>query len=322
MTTRIAQRPLGRTDILVSPLALGGNVFGWTADLQQSFALLDAFVDAGFNLIDTADAYVRFIPGYQGGESESVIGEWLAQRGPAMRSRVVIATKVGLEMGAGESGLSRAYIHRAIDRSLRRLRTDHVDLYQAHRDDPATPLEETAQAFDDLVRAGKVRAIGASNFTADRLAAALQTSDRLGLARYQSLQPLYNLLQRDVFESALAQLCASEGLAVLPHSALASGFLTGKYRRSEDLGKSVRGARMGALLDARGLGILQTLDGVAAAHAATPSAVALAWLLARGVTAPIASATNLQQLAEILRGASLQLDAREVASLDAASAAA
>lgn len=322
MTTRIAQRPLGRTDILVSPLALGGNVFGWTADLQQSFALLDAFVDAGFNLIDTADAYVRFIPGYQGGESESVIGEWLAQRGPAMRSRVVIATKVGLEMGAGESGLSRAYIHRAIDRSLRRLRTDHVDLYQAHRDDPATPLEETAQAFDDLVRAGKVRAIGASNFTADRLAAALQTSDRLGLARYQSLQPLYNLLQRDAFESALAQLCAGEGLAVLPHSALASGFLTGKYRRSEDLGKSVRGARMGALLDARGLGILQTLDGVAAAHAATPSAVALAWLLARGVTAPIASATNLQQLAEILRGASLQLDAREVASLDAASAAA
>ena len=322
MTTRIAQRPLGRTDILVSPLALGGNVFGWTADLQQSFALLDAFVDAGFNLIDTADAYVRFIPGYQGGESESVIGEWLAQRGPAMRSRVVIATKVGLEMGAGESGLSRAYIHRAIDRSLRRLRTDHVDLYQAHRDDPATPLEETAQAFDDLVRAGKVRAIGASNFTADRLAAALQTSDRLGLARYQSLQPLYNLLQRDAFESALAQLCAGEGLAVLPHSALASGFLTGKYRRSEDLGKSVRGARMGALLDARGLGILQALDGVAAAHAATPSAVALAWLLARGVTAPIASATNLQQLAEILRGASLQLDAREVASLDAASAAA
>lgn len=322
MTTRIAQRPLGRTDILVSPLALGGNVFGWTADLQQSFALLDAFVDAGFNLIDTADAYVRFIPGYQGGESESVIGEWLAQRGPAMRSRVVIATKVGLEMGAGESGLSRAYIHRAIDRSLQRLRTDHVDLYQAHRDDPATPLEETAQAFDDLVRAGKVRAIGASNFTADRLAAALQTSDRLGLARYQSLQPLYNLLQRDAFESALAQLCAGEGLAVLPHSALASGFLTGKYRRSEDLGKSVRGARMGALLDARGLGILQTLDGVAAAHAATPSAVALAWLLARGVTAPIASATNLQQLAEILRGASLQLDAREVASLDAASAAA
>lgn len=322
MTTRIAQRPLGRTDILVSPLALGGNVFGWTADLQQSFALLDAFVDAGFNLIDTADAYVRFIPGYQGGESESVIGEWLAQRGPAMRSRVVIATKVGLEMGAGESGLSRAYIHRAIDRSLQRLRTDHVDLYQAHRDDPATPLEETAQAFDDLVRAGKVRAIGASNFTADRLAAALQTSDRLGLARYQSLQPLYNLLQRDAFESALAQLCAGEGLAVLPHSALASGFLTGKYRRSEDLGKSVRGARMGALLDARGLGILQALDGVAAAHAATPSAVALAWLLARGVTAPIASATNLQQLAEILRGASLQLDAREVASLDAASAAA
>jgi aryl-alcohol dehydrogenase-like predicted oxidoreductase len=322
MTTSIAQRPLGRTGILVSPLALGGNVFGWTADLQQSFALLDAFVDAGFNLIDTADAYVRFIPGYQGGESESVIGEWLAQRGPAMRSRVVIATKVGLEMGPGESGLSRAYIHRAIDRSLQRLRTDHVDLYQAHRDDPATPLEETAQAFDELVRAGKVRAIGASNFSADRLAAALQTSERLGLARYQSLQPLYNLLQRDGFESGLAQLCAREQLAVLPHSALASGFLTGKYRRSEDLGKSVRGARMGALLDARGLGILEALDRVAIARQTTPSAVALAWLLARGVTAPIASATNPQQLAEILRGASLQLDAGEVASLDAASATA
>jgi aryl-alcohol dehydrogenase-like predicted oxidoreductase len=322
MTTSIAQRPLGRTGILVSPLALGGNVFGWTADLQQSFALLDAFVDAGFNLIDTADAYVRFIPGYQGGESESVIGEWLAQRGPAMRARVVIATKVGLEMGSGESGLSRAYIHRAIDRSLQRLRTDHVDLYQAHRDDPATPLEETAQAFDELVRAGKVRAIGASNFSADRLAEALQTSERLGLARYQSLQPLYNLLQRDGFESGLAQLCAREQLAVLPHSALASGFLTGKYRRSEDLGKSVRGARMGALLDARGLGILEALDRVAIARQTTPSAVALAWLLARGVTAPIASATNPQQLAEILRGASLQLDAGEVASLDAASATA
>jgi aryl-alcohol dehydrogenase-like predicted oxidoreductase len=320
MTTSIAPRPLGRTGILVSPLALGGNVFGWTADLQQSFALLDAFVDAGFNLIDTADAYVRFIPGYQGGESESVIGEWLARRGPAMRARVVIATKVGLEMGPGESGLSRAYIHRAIDRSLQRLRTDHVDLYQAHRDDPATPLEETAQAFDELVRAGKVRAIGASNFSADRLAAALQTSERLGLARYQSLQPLYNLLQRDGFESGLAQLCAREQLAVLPHSALASGFLTGKYRRSEDLGKSVRGARMGALLDARGLGILEALDRVAIARQTTPAAVALAWLLARGVTAPIASATNLQQLAEILRGASLQLDAGEVASLDAASA--
>lgn len=322
MTTSIAQRPLGRTGILVSPLALGGNVFGWTADLQQSFALLDAFVDAGFNLIDTADAYVRFIPGYQGGESESVIGEWLARRGPAMRARVVIATKVGLEMGPGESGLSRAYIHRAIDRSLQRLRTDHVDLYQAHRDDPATPLEETAQAFDELVRAGKVRAIGASNFSADRLAAALQTSERLGLARYQSLQPLYNLLQRDGFESGLAQLCAREQLAVLPHSALASGFLTGKYRRSEDLGKSVRGARMGALLDARGLGILEALDRVAIARQATPAAVALAWLLARGVTAPIASATNLQQLAEILRGASLRLDAGEIASLDAASATA
>lgn len=322
MTTSIAQRPLGRTGILVSPLALGGNVFGWTADLQQSFALLDAFVDAGFNLIDTADAYVRFIPGYQGGESESVIGEWLARRGPAMRARVVIATKVGLEMGPGESGLSRAYIHRAIDRSLQRLRTDHVDLYQAHRDDPATPLEETAQAFDELVRAGKVRTIGASNFSADRLAAALQTSERLGLARYQSLQPLYNLLQRDGFESGLAQLCAREQLAVLPHSALASGFLTGKYRRSEDLGKSVRGARMGALLDARGLGILEALDRVAIARQATPAAVALAWLLARGVTAPIASATNLQQLAEILRGASLRLDAGEIASLDAASATA
>jgi aryl-alcohol dehydrogenase-like predicted oxidoreductase len=322
MTTSIAQRPLGRTGILVSPLALGGNVFGWTADLQQSFALLDAFVDAGFNLIDTADAYVRFIPGYQGGESESVIGEWLARRGPAMRARVVIATKVGLEMGPGESGLSRAYIHRAIDRSLQRLRTDHVDLYQAHRDDPATPLEETAQAFDELVRAGKVRAIGASNFSADRLAEALQTSERLGLARYQSLQPLYNLLQRDGFESGLAQLCAREQLAVLPHSALASGFLTGKYRRSEDLGKSVRGARMGALLDARGLGILEALDRVAIARQTTPAAVALAWLLARGVTAPIASATNPQQLAEILRGASLQLDAGEVASLDAASATA
>lgn len=313
---------LGHSNIDVAPLALGGNVFGWTVDAAQSFALLDAFVDAGFNLIDTADAYVRFIPGYQGGESESVIGEWLARRGPSMRARVVIATKVGLEMGAGESGLSRAYIHRAIDRSLQRLRTDYVDLYQAHRDDAATPLEETAQAFDELVRAGKVRAIGASNFGAERLAAALQTSDRLGLVRYQSLQPLYNLLRRDDFETALAPLCAREGLAVLPHSALASGFLTGKYRSSADLGKSVRGARMGALLDARGLRILAALDDVAKAHGVTPSAVAIGWLRAYGATAPIASATSLAQLDEILRGARLQLDAAQVAHLDTASSAA
>lgn len=312
-------RQIGRSTLRVAPLAFGGNVFGWTADERTSFELLDAFVDAGFNFIDTADAYTRFVPGNVGGESETMLGKWFAARGPAMRARIVLATKVGLEMGPGEIGLSRAYIHRAVDRSLQRLQTDYIDLYQAHRDDPDTPLEETAEAFDALVRAGKVRVLGASNFTAPRLEAALATSAKLGLARYECLQPHYNLLQRADFESTLAPFCSREELGVIPYFALASGFLTGKYRSAADVGKSPRGARMAALLDARGLRILAALDATAAAHATTPACVAIAWLLARGVTAPIASATSVQQLREILPGATLSLAREEVAALDAAS---
>jgi len=314
-----ARRPLGHSALDIAPLAFGGNVLGWTADRNHSFALLDAFVEAGFNLIDTADAYVRFIPGKQGGESENMLGEWLTSRGPALRARVLIATKVGLEMGPGESGLSAAYIRRAVDRSLQRLRTDYIDLYQAHRDDPNTPLEETAMVFEELIKAGKVRAIGASNFTAPRLAAALQVSDRLGLARYSSLQPAYNLMQRKDYEGDLAALCERERIGVISHSALAGGFLTGKYRSAADLGKSIRGARMGAWLDAQGLRLLGVLDELAAAHGATPAAIAIAWVLARGVTAPIASATDVSQLQTLLQGASLSLTSEQLAILDQAS---
>jgi aryl-alcohol dehydrogenase-like predicted oxidoreductase len=313
-------RPLGRSALRVSPLAFGGNVFGWTADETTSFALLDAFVEAGFNFIDTADAYSRFVPGNVGGESETILGRWFAARGPAMRARVVLATKVGLEMGPGDIGLSAQYIRRAVDRSLQRLQTDYIDLYQAHRDDPSVPLEETAVAFDALVKAGKVRVLGASNFSADRLAAALEVSAKLGLARYESLQPHYNLVVRSEFESQLAALCAREQIGVIPYFALASGFLTGKYRSAEDVGKSVRGARMAALLDARGLRILAALDAIAANHETTQACVAIAWLLARGVTAPIASATSVAQLQQILPGATLSLSQEEVAALNAASA--
>lgn len=313
-------RPLGRSALRVSPLAFGGNVFGWTADETTSFALLDAFVEAGFNFIDTADAYSRFVPGNVGGESETILGRWFAARGPAMRARVVLATKVGLEMGPGDIGLSAQYIRRAVDRSLQRLQTDYIDLYQAHRDDPSVPLEETAVAFDALVKAGKVRVLGASNFSADRLAAALEVSAKLGLARYESLQPHYNLVVRSEFESQLAALCAREQIGVIPYFALASGFLTGKYRSAEDVGKSVRGARMAALLDARGLRILAALDAIAANHETTQACVAIAWLLARGVTAPIASATSVAQLRQILPGAMLSLSQEEVAALNAASA--
>jgi aryl-alcohol dehydrogenase-like predicted oxidoreductase len=314
-----SRRRLGRSSLEVGPLAFGGNVFGWTADAASSFDLLDAFVESGMNLVDTADAYSRWVPGHVGGESETIIGRWLAARGPAMRARVLIATKVGVEMGPGEQGLSRAYILRAVDRSLRRLQTDYIDLYQAHRDDAATPLEETLRTFDELVRAGKVRAIGASNYSAARLEEALRISREAGLARYESLQPHYNLYERADFESGLGAVCAREEIGVIPYYALASGFLTGKYRSAADAGKSPRGARARAMLDARGLRVLAALDQVAVATGGTPAQVALAWLLERGVTAPIASATTLKQLAELVGMARLRLDAAMVAALDAAS---
>ena len=310
-------RPLGKSGLGVAPLALGANVFGWTADERTSFALLDAFVSAGGNLVDTADVYSRWVPGHAGGESETIIGRWLASRG--VRSRVLIATKGGMDMGPGEQGLTRTYLLRAIERSLTRLQTDHIDLYQAHRDDPATPQDETLEAFALLVRQGKVRAIGASNFTAPRLASALRASAAHGLPRYESLQPEYNLYERAGFEQGLAALCTKEGLGVLPYYGLASGFLTGKYRSAADLGQSPRGERVRGMLNPRGLRILAALDEVAADLAATPAQIALAWLMTR-VTAPIASATSVVQLAELLKAAQLELNAEAVRRLDAASA--
>lgn len=312
-------RELGRSGLQVSPLAFGGNVFGWTVDEALSFRLLDAWLDAGFNFVDTADVYSRWVPGHAGGESETIIGKWLRQSGK--RNRVVLATKVGKPMGDGRGGLSAAYIREAVDASLTRLKTDHIDLYQSHDDDAGTPLEETMEAFAGLIKAGKVRAIGASNFSAPRLAEALDVSERLGLPRYESLQPLYNLYDRAVFEDALAPLCVERGVGVINFYALAAGFLTGKYRSEADAGKSARGANTTKkYLNARGLRILDALDAVASKHGATPAQVAIAWQIAQpAVTAPIASATSVAQLEELARAAMLKLDDAALASLSEAS---
>jgi len=312
-------RPLGRSGLQVSPLAFGGNVFGWTVDETQSFRLLDAWLDAGFNFVDTADVYSRWVPGHAGGESETIIGKWFRQSGK--RNRVVLATKVGKPMGEAKQGLSAAYIQEAVDASLKRLKTDHIDLYQSHDDDAGTPLEETAEAFAALIKAGKVRAIGASNFSAPRLAEALDVSERMGLPRYESLQPLYNLYDRAVFEDDLEALCLGRGVGVINFYALAAGFLTGKYRSEADAGKSARGANTTKkYLNARGLRILDALDVAARAQGATPAQVAIAWQIARpAITAPIASATSIAQLDELTEAASLTLDPSTIAQLDAAS---
>jgi aryl-alcohol dehydrogenase-like predicted oxidoreductase len=309
--------PLGKSGLKVAPLALGGNVFGWTADRATSFEVLDAFVAAGFNLIDTADVYSRWIEGHRGGESESVIGDWLERRG--RRDDVVIATKFGMEMGPDEKGLSRAHMFKSVDRSLKRLKTDYIDLYQAHADDKTTPLEETLGAFVELIQAGKVRAIGASNYDATRLAAALEASATLGLPRYETLQPWYNLYDRVSFEGPLSDLCRQHELGVISYFGLASGFLTGKYRSEKDLANRPRGQGVKRMLNERGFRILAALDAVAADCDATPAQVSLAWLRSHGVTAPIASATSTRQLEELARFADLTLDPGAVATLDAAS---
>ena len=311
------RRALGATGIEVAPLAFGANVFGWTVDEPTAFRLLDAFVDHGFNLVDTADVYSRWAPGNSGGESETVIGRWIAKSGK--RDRLVIATKVGMEMPGVGKGLRAARIRQAVEASLARLQVDRIDLYQAHAEDPDTPIDETLEAFDRLVREGKVRAIGASNYSSESLASALAASTRLGTARYETLQPGYNLYSRSGFEGALAGLCRREGVAVIPYYALASGFLTGKYRTEADLAQSPRGAGVKKYMDARGMRILAALDEVAHALHAKPSQVALAWLMAR-VTAPIASATTLAQLRELTASAGLALDARATEILDRASA--
>ena len=312
-------RFLGRSGLQVSRICLGGNVFGWTVDERASFRLLDAWVDAGMNFVDTADVYSRWVPGHAGGESETIIGRWLKASGK--RNRIVLATKVGKPMGDDDQGLSKAYIRRAVEASLRRLQTDVIDLYQSHDDDAATPLEETLGAYAALIKEGKVRAIGASNYTADRLALALDTSERLGLPRYESLQPLYNLVERAGYEEALEPLCVARNVGVINYYALASGFLTGKYRSSADLGKSVRGSGVAKYLEPRGLAVLGALDAVAETVGATPAQVALAWQIARpSITAPIASATNERQLAELVAAARLRLDAPSIALLDRVSA--
>jgi aryl-alcohol dehydrogenase-like predicted oxidoreductase len=315
------KRRLGNSGLEAAPLAFGGNVFGWTVDEPTSFRLLDAFVAAGFNLIDTANTYSRWVSGNKGGESETIIGSWLRQR-RGVRDKVIIATKLGMDLGPGRTGLSKAVIRSELERSLERLNTDYVDLYQSHVDDPKTPPEETLEAYSQLIREGKVRAIGASNYTAQRLRDALQVSAARGFARYETLQPEYNLYHRDRFEGELADVCRSEGLGVIPYYSLASGFLTGKYRSEADFGKSPRGQGAKEMLDDRGRRILAALDQVGREISASPAEISLAWLLAHGVTAPIASATSIGQLQELMRGATLELSSEAVRLLDEASASA
>ena len=311
------RRRLGRSALETAPIAFGGNVFGWTVDEPVSFALLDAFVDAGFNLIDTADGYSAWVPGNQGGESETIIGKWLARSGK--RDKVLIATKVAKL--ARRPGLGAANIAMAVEDSLRRLQVDTIDLYQSHQDDPATPIEETLGAYAKLVEQGKVRAIGASNFSAARLGESLAIAKKYDLPRYESLQPEYNLVSRAGYEAELEPLIRKEDVGVISYYGLASGFLTGKYRSEADLSKSPRGQGVRKYLDARGLRILAALDEVAQRHGATPAQVALAWLIARpGVTAPIASATSARQLQEILAAVRIQLAVEDIAQLDQASA--
>jgi len=311
-------RQLGRSGLSVSPLCFGGNVFGWTANEAESFRLLDRFTEAGFNFIDTADVYSAWVPGHQGGESETVIGNWLARSGK--RDKVVIATKVGMELAPDRKGLSPAWIRRAVEDSLRRLRIEQIDLYQSHKDDPETPLEDTLGTYAELMREGKVRAIGASNYEAPRLREALEVSAKHNLPRYESLQPHYNLAERAGYERELEPLCREAGIGVITYFSLAAGFLTGKYRSEADLAQSPRGKNAAKYLDERGLGILAALDEVAARHNAKPGQVALAWLMARpGITAPIASATSLPQLEEMIAAADLRLDAEDIERLNRAS---
>jgi len=316
------KRRLGNSDLTIAPLMFGGNVFGWTADEKTSFAILDAFVDAGFNAIDTADVYSLWVPGHKGGESETMLGKWFAAHG--QRDKVVLATKVGmLAVDGDKGGLSKAHIEKAVEASLKRLQTDYIDLYFAHRDDTETSLEETLDAFAALMKAGKVRALGASNYSAARLKEALTVSAKHGLPRYEVLQPLYNLYDRADFEDELEAVCQKNEVGVVPYYALASGFLSGKYRSEADVKKSPRGQMVvQKYLNDRGRKILSALDSAAARLKATPAQVAIAWMIAKpAVTAPIASATSITQLNDILAAARLKLDAEAMAKLDEASIA-
>jgi aryl-alcohol dehydrogenase-like predicted oxidoreductase len=312
------KRQLGQSSLIVPPITFGCNVFGWTADEATSFTLLDAWLEAGFNFLDTADVYSRWHPGNSGGESETIIGKWMKSRGN--RDKIVLATKLGIEMAPGRKGLSAAYMKTAVEDSLRRLQTDYIDLYQSHRDDPETPIEETLSSYAGLIKEGKVREIGASNFTADRLAESLRISTEQGLPRYQSIQPQYSLVERTEFEGPLEDLCLKEKIGVIGYYSLASGFLTGKYRSKADMQGRLRGARVEKYLNDHGFGVIKALDEVAARYEAKPGQIAVAWLIARpSVTAPIVSATNLEQLAELVEAAEIELDADSIARIDAAS---
>jgi len=316
---KMRKREIGKSGLKVYPLAFGGNVFGWTVDEALSFSLLDAFTAEGFNLIDTADSYSKWVPGNRGGESETIIGKWLRRSGK--RKKVILATKVGSEMGAGEKGLSKSYILRAVERSLQRLQTDYIDLYQSHFDDPDTPFEETLEAYAQLIKQGKVRAIGASNYTAGRLAQALDIGNQPGYPGYQSLQTLYNLHDRADYEANLEPLCKERGLGVLTYFSLASGFLTGKYRSEDSLARRARGEMVRKYVNERGFRILKALDQVAKQSNTKPATVALAWLITRpGITAPIASATSLEQLNDLIDATRLELNHSSIGLLNQASA--
>ncbi|MEF9677823.1 aldo/keto reductase [Pectobacterium aroidearum] len=319
MSVSDTTRELGRSGIVVPPFSFGGNVFGWTVDESTSFSLLDALLAHRLNFIDTADVYSRWAPGNQGGESETIIGNWLKKSG--QRDKVILATKVGMDLGDGKKGLSPRYIRQAVEASLQRLQTDYIDLYQAHTDDKDTPLEDTLAAFDALIKEGKVRAIGASNYSATRLAEALKISKANHLARYETLQPEYNLYDRQGYEAALEPLVREQGIGVINYYSLASGFLSGKYRQPKDASKSARGQGVvEKYLNERGRTILEALDSVANAHQTTPSQVALAWLIARpSITAPIASATSLEQVAELASATRLVLPAEDIELLNRAS---
>jgi aryl-alcohol dehydrogenase-like predicted oxidoreductase len=313
------KRKLGNSDIEVAPLFFGGNVFGWTTDDNRTFELLDAFVDAGFNAVDTADVYSAWIPGNQGGESETAIGKWFKKSGK--RDKIVLATKVGSEMGPGKKGLSKKYILEAVESSLTRLQTDYIDLYQSHYDDPDTPIEDTQETYNELVKSGKVRIIGASNFTAERLEESVKISQQEGFAVYQTFQPEFNLFDRQDFEENIAPFTIDNNLSVISYFSLASGFLSGKYRSKDDLKGSQRSGMVEKYLTERGFKILAALDEVAAEYNSNPATISLAWIIANpAVTAPIASATTLDQLKQLTEAATIQLDEAAIEKLTAASA--
>lgn len=313
------KRKLGHSDLFVYPITFGGNVFGWTINEQQSFEVLDGFTAEGFNFIDTADSYSHWVPGHTGGESETIIGNWMEAR--KNRQQVIIATKVGSIPGTTKKSLAKDYILKCVDESLKRLKTDYIDLYQSHYDDPETPIEDTLEIYDQLIRAGKVRWIGASNFSAARLTEALDIAQKLSLPKYQTFQPEYNLYKREVYEQEFEDVVVENQLGVINYYALASGFLSGKYRSEADLNKSQRGAGIKGYLNDRGFKILKALDQVAEQYNANPASIALAWLIARpSVTAPIASVTNLLQLQDLVKAANIKLDVEDIAILDEASA--